>query len=75
MLPLVEEGVSEDTLAMLKGVEWVAFDPANPDQALRAIAGEIARLRANKQYRQDVFVMLAIVAGLLVVGYAVTQSA
>ena len=81
VLPLVEDGVSERTLAMLKGVEWVTFDPSKPDDALGAMAGEVTRLHSDKrllincqQKRQDLYFVLGLVALLIIGGYLLTRT-
>jgi nucleoside 2-deoxyribosyltransferase len=69
VLPLVELGVAEDKLAMLKGVEWMAFDPTDPSSALQTIAGELGRLRSQKQNQEDLLVVVGLVAAMVLLVY------
>ena len=74
VLPLVEEGVEEAKLAMLKGLEYVRFDGAKPDDALGAMAGEIQRLHGKKQSRQQLYFAIGLVALLIIGGYLLTRT-
>ena len=73
VLPLVEKGVGDDRLAMLKGVEYVEFDRQAPDKAVRSIAARLAELRDAKQAREELVLAIGLIAALLLVMYLASQ--
>ena len=43
IIPLVEEGVSPAALGLLAGVEYIPFDPANPESALVTLSAVLRK--------------------------------
>jgi hypothetical protein len=52
VIPLVQPGVQERSLAMLQGREYVAFDPRDPTRALASLLEYLQRLKAAKEATQ-----------------------
>jgi nucleoside 2-deoxyribosyltransferase len=48
VIPLVAPGVTNDQLAMLEGVEYVAFDPDHPHKALTHLTARLHVMQAAK---------------------------
>jgi hypothetical protein len=69
VLPLIERGLSDDRLAMLKGIEWVEFDPETPTTAQTALSSELERLRLRKEARDELAFALGMVALMLLLVY------
>jgi len=69
VLPLIETGISEDRLAMLKGIEWVEFDPGSPASAVDALSTELERLRLRKEARDELALALGMVALMVLLIY------
>jgi hypothetical protein len=90
VIPLVAPGVTMDQLAMLQGVEFVAFDPDHPHEALTQLTAtlhaiqvaRLAQVTAAKQAEMDaalrrqqqLSVALGFVCVLLIL-YIVASSA
>jgi predicted ribosome quality control (RQC) complex YloA/Tae2 family protein len=53
VIPLVEEGVGVEALAMLNGIEYVPFDRNAPSEALTALTAVLHRLVQHK-YEEEV---------------------
>lgn len=51
IIPLVQKGVDHAQLAMLKGVEYVGFDPDHPEAALKGLTASLVRL--TERIRQE----------------------
>ena len=64
VVPLVQQGILVEALAMLQGVEYISFDFENPEEGLRglnvALTGLIERQRKKEQ--QDALLALACAA-------------
>jgi hypothetical protein len=61
IIPLVWPGQQKKGLAMLDGVEWVPFDPLNPDQALIRILKYLEQLKTKKEAAQAILALGALI--------------
>jgi hypothetical protein len=52
VIPLVQPGVQERSLAMLQGREYVPFDPRDPAKALASLLDYLQRLKEAKEATQ-----------------------
>jgi len=74
VIPIVETGVS--SLAMLGGIEYISFDPAHPEGAIRDLTSLLTRLaeqmrredeaRARRQPQMEMLVLLGLLVLVLV---------
>ncbi|MBI4283102.1 MAG: toll/interleukin-1 receptor domain-containing protein [Chloroflexi bacterium] len=49
VIPLVQPGVSKKCLAMLEGVEYITFDPTEPETALTRLLDYLAKLKESRE--------------------------
>ena len=69
VIPLVERGTSQDDLAVLTGVEYIEYDPAQPRAALDRAASYVKKLKADKETKQKALLVVGgILAFLLLLG-------
>ncbi|MGH9426947.1 MAG: toll/interleukin-1 receptor domain-containing protein [Terriglobia bacterium] len=70
VIPLVQPGINQATLAMLQGVEYIPFDFRNPQAALTTLLQHLQTARLAKERGQAIAVLLigAIITGALVLG-------
>ena len=61
VIPFVWPQVQERSLAMLQGMEWVAFNPSNPEQALVQTLKYMETLKAKKEAAQAVLAIGALI--------------
>jgi len=60
VIPLIQPGIGEEQLAMLKGLEYIEFDFDNPHAGIESFSAAIRRV-AEKQHKQgDVETLLAV---------------
>ena len=66
VIPVVEPGIDQASLAMLEGREYVLFDFNNPTDAMEKLRGYIGRLHASKtkQEEKDTSTRNAVLIGL-----------
>lgn len=67
IIPLVEHG-AEGALATLTGLEYLPFDPYNPQWALEQLLGYVQRLQATKKERGMIIGILGGLALLMILG-------
>lgn len=60
VIPLVQPGVGEDQLAMLRGIEFIEFDFANPGAGRAGFTAELTRLAENQRKEPDIEALLAV---------------
>jgi hypothetical protein len=53
IIPLVQPGISSNVLAMLQGVEYIAFDFANPEEGRDRLIASLRRLIEEQQRRKQ----------------------
>lgn len=58
IIPLVQPGVSSRCMAMLEGVEYISFDPANPELALSHLLNYLGRLKDARETDQAILMGL-----------------
>lgn len=58
VIPLVQPGVSKSCLAMLEGVEYITFDPANPEMALSRLLSYLKTLKESRERDQAILIGL-----------------
>jgi hypothetical protein len=63
IIPLVQVGTPDASLAMLQGLEYIAFDPAAPHDAMSKLSTTLRRERDRRA--QQELVALLIVVGLI----------
>ena len=69
IIPLVQPGVSQRCLAMLEGVEYIPFDPGNPELALSHLLSYLGKLKEVRERDQAILMglgtlfLLAMFAG------------
>ena len=69
VIPLVQPGVSEGSLAMLQGVGYIPFDFNNPQHALTTLLAHLQGAKlAKERGLAALFVIGAIIVGALVLG-------
>ncbi len=69
VIPLVQPGVSQSSLAMLQGVEYIPFDFQNPQPALSTLLGHLQGAKQGKESGQAIlFLIGTFVVGALVLG-------
>jgi hypothetical protein len=69
VIPLVQPGVSQSSLAMLQGVEYIPFDFRNPQPALSTLLGHLQGAKQGKERGEAILLLIgAIVVGALVLG-------
>jgi len=61
VIPFVWPQVQERSLAMLQGMEWVAFNPSNPEEALVQTLKYLETLKAKKESAQAVLAIGALI--------------
>ena len=61
IIPLVWPGQQRKGLAMLEGIEWVPFDPSNPEQALIRILKYLDQLKTKKEASQAILALGALI--------------
>jgi len=68
VIPLVRPGLSDEKLAMLKGLEYIEFDFENPRPARESLAAELGRVaeRQRKQGELETLVAVGLCMGLMV---------
>lgn len=49
IIPLVQPGTSQESLAMLQGREYIRFDLHNPDEALSRLLDYLRRLKQSEE--------------------------
>ena len=64
IIPLVQPGISEDILAMLKEREYIPFDFNNPNEAVSKL---LAYLQKQKEIKQNDFTFFLVLAAIIVV--------
>lgn len=64
IIPLVQPGISDSVLAMLKGREYIPFDFNNPNEAVSKL---LAYLQKQKEIKQNEFTFFIVLAGIIVV--------
>ncbi len=64
VIPLVEQGTSSNTLAMLAGVEYISFDSASPQEGIQKLTDYLGRLSDEK--RRDELLMVGLLVGVLI---------
>ncbi len=67
MVPLVERRTARDALAMLGGVEYIAFDFAAPEDGLRQLAVHLAGLRQRKEREDQIVAMALLVCAVAII--------
>lgn len=67
IVPLVESGVEDRNLAMLKGIEYVEFDPASPDKSVSKLQ---IYLRKRSRINKDDLIAFLLVLVLIITGLA-----
>jgi len=69
VIPLVQPGIGQSSLAMLQGVEYIPFDFCNPQPALSTLLGHLQGAKQGKERGQALLLLIgAIVVGALVLG-------
>lgn len=69
VIPLVQPGVSQSSLAMLQGVEYIPFDFQNPQPALSTLLGHLQGAKQGKESGQALLLLVgALVVGGLLLG-------
>ena len=58
IIPLVQPGVSPKCLAMLEGVEYIPFNPDNPELALSRLLNYLGRLKDTRETDQAILMGL-----------------
>ena len=74
IIPVVQEGISGNDLAMLQGVEYIAFDFDNPEAGKDALLGHLKALAQAKQASDDLQTALMLIGALVLVGALVYTS-
>lgn len=68
VIPIVEKGVDKRDLAMLGSVEYIEYDPYQPQPALSKLSTYVKSLRLKKEEREKALLVLgALLAFLLLV--------
>jgi len=66
VIPLVQPGVRQSSLAMLQGVEYIPFDFHNPHTALSTLLSHLQKAKQGKESGQATLLVIgAIVVGAL----------
>jgi nucleoside 2-deoxyribosyltransferase len=66
VLPLIEKGVDESSLAYLGGRDYIEYDPNHPENALLTASDYVKSLKLNKEEREKALLVAGgIVAFLL----------
>ena len=69
IIPLVQPGVEQRSLAMLQGVEYIPFDLGNPQPGLAALIRHLQGAKLAKERGRALLALAAIiVAGALITG-------
>ena len=58
IIPLVQPGVSQRCLAMLEGVEYIPFNPDNPELALSRLLNYLGKLKEVRETDQAILMGL-----------------
>jgi len=58
IIPLVQPGISKRCFAMLEGVEYITFDPANPEMALSRLLSYLKTLKESRERDQAILMGL-----------------
>ena len=65
VIPLVEKGVDRTTLGALQGVEYVEYDPAQPQESLNRLITFVNSLKTAQVNVEGILVMAGVVLLLL----------
>lgn len=66
VIPLVQPGIKQASLAMLQGVEYIPFDFNNPQTAMSTLLTHLQKAKQGKESGQALLLMIgAIVVGAL----------
>ena len=61
IIPLVQPGVSPRCLAMLEGLEYISFDPENPELALSHLLNYLGKLKDARETDQAILMGLGAI--------------
>ncbi|MBZ5552715.1 MAG: toll/interleukin-1 receptor domain-containing protein [Acidobacteriia bacterium] len=66
VIPLVQPGIGQSSLAMLQGEEYIPFDFASPEHAMSALLDYLQRAKQSKEKGQGALLVIgAIIVGAL----------
>lgn len=68
IVPLVQPGIDERSLAMLQGIEHIPFDFGNPQPGLVALLNYLQTAKLTKERNQALLAFGALIAGALLAG-------
>jgi hypothetical protein len=68
VVPLVQPGIDQRSLAMLQGVDYISFDFRSPQPALAALLAHLQRAKLAKERTQALLALGALVVAALVIG-------
>lgn len=71
IIPLVQPGTSQESLAMLQGREYIHFDLYNPDEALSRLLDYLQRL---KKAEEDTLRVLMTLGAIVFVAVLASQT-
>ncbi len=64
IVPLVQPGIEQGSLAMLQGVEYIPFDFGDPQRALATLLPYLQKLKQEKENQQAVLLGLGAIVAL-----------
>ncbi len=71
IIPVVQQGITGDQLAMLQGVEYIAFGFQNPEQGRTVLLHHLQSLAQTKAASDELQTVLLLIGALIVIGVVV----
>jgi hypothetical protein len=65
VVPVVEKGTDQRNLGALQGIEYIEYDPHQPEQALDRLASHVNRLKLNQDGEEQKEKARLVLAGLM----------
>lgn len=74
VIPLVQPGVGEEQLAMLRGVEYIEFDFSEPQAGKESFAKELRRLAERQRKQGDIETLIAVALCVALIMLVLTEG-
>lgn len=75
VVPVVQDGISRQDLAMLEGAEYILFDFHQPEKGRTVLLNHLQKLAQAKAASEDLQTALLLIGALLVIGLVALSAA
>ena len=65
VIPIVEKGIASQDLAALQGIDYIEYDPLQPQQSLVRLSDYVNSLKLEKEQKKEKEKALLVLGGLL----------